>query len=80
MRDGRRRGLASAVARPRSRALMALDLHKHHTKEKRPPWWRALPTRDVCGHGYDCHAPRTWWTRTRPASRLTHTLTTSKRR
>ena len=59
MRDGRRRGLASAVARPRPRALMASDLHKLNTKEKRPPWWRALPTRDVCGHGYDCHAPRT---------------------
>ena len=58
MRDGRRRGLASAVARRRPRALMAPDLHKLNTKGK------ALP---VVGSAPDARCMRPWLRLPRPA-------------
>ena len=63
MREGRRAGLARAVAADPGRRS---DLHKLHTKEKRPPgWWRALALRCVWSHGYMRQTPRTWQTRMR---------------
>ena len=58
--------MASAVARPRPRALMASDLHKYHTKGKRPPMVASAPASCyVCSwlrlprpaHVVDAHAP-----------------------
>ena len=56
-------GSARAVAAAPGRRS---DLHKLHTKERRPPgWWRALALGRVRSHGYMRQTPRTWQTRMR---------------
>ena len=56
--------MASAVARPRPRALMASDLHKYHTKGKRPPMVASAPAHapgvEVDAHAHDVEAQVGW--------------------